>query len=115
MTANLALNIGEDFYTKIWVRHGVNKASKNLTGATISGGIKIAYDNKEPLVEFTIENVDLIGGIFALRIPKAVVARLQNSSFENKKIVDFVYDVDMTLAGVTTRLLDGKIKISLAV
>ena len=114
MTANLAINIGEDFYAKVWVRSGVNKASKNLTGASITGGIKITYDNKEPLVSFTIENVDLIGGIFALRIPKAVVARLQNSSLETKK-TDFVYDVDMTLAGVTTRLLNGTIKISLSV
>jgi len=115
MTTNLAINVGEDFYAKVWVRQGTNKTSKNLTGAVISGGIKSSYSDIEPVVSFSVEPVDLAGGIFELRIPRPVVARLQVTALATKQ-TKFVYDVDMKEAsGKTTRLLDGTITTNLSV
>jgi hypothetical protein len=115
MTQDLVVNIGEDFYAKLFIREGVNRTAKNLTGYTFAGGIKSAFTDIENIVDFTLTSPSL--GVILATIPVKQVARLQDFQLSQTtaRRAEFVYTISMTLNDAQTRLLDGKIKVNLSV
>ncbi len=68
-----------------------NNAPINLTGKTISGGLKTSY-SASTSIAFTIQNVDLANGKFNFGITKAVGKGLATTSKLNAA---YVYDLQI--------------------
>lgn len=106
VTNNLVINVGEDFYAKLLIRHGINKSPRNLTGAEVFGEVKSSYTDIEPVFQFDVEYVDRAGGIVAIKASRPVVARLQQNAKTEKQAV-YYYDVCLKASDKTERILGG--------
>ena len=83
----------------------------NLTGYTVSGKLKRKVSDKVELASFTvtIANQGTFPGKFTFALSATQTALLPNSPSQSgdKQPLNLYYDIEASLSGVVTRLIEG--------
>jgi hypothetical protein len=76
----------------------------NLTGGTVSAFCKARVTDATPLFTFTIVVEDVLDGTFSLNLTKAQTELLNFTTA--------VYDIEIDIGGIVTRILEGNVVLS---
>lgn len=102
---NILIEQGSDFALPMTQKIKSTGLARDLTGLTITGAIRVNYNDDTPVATFTVTDQDLVNGKFVLRLPKATTAAL---TFDVG-----VYNVEMTsVGGFTERIMQGRAVLS---
>lgn len=100
---NILIEQGATFQKTITLKDTLNQPI-NLNGAQILSYIKTRITDSDPTVEFTIIIEDAAAGKFSI-----------NLTATQTEALDFktgVYDIEVNIGGIVTRILEGSVVLS---
>ena len=102
---NILIQQGADYIQGVTLKDSTTGLPIDLTGVTVRGQVREAYNSAAPLAAFTVQYTDMPNGKFTLTIPAATTTLL---SFDTG-----VYDVEVVYgSGVIDRILQGSVVFS---
>jgi hypothetical protein len=118
-TTNIKIAQGTTFSFLLTMENPAGSAW-NVTGATFAGKIKQTFVSTSSLVDFTFTNTNLAIGEVTVSLTSSQTAALDGTinwkgedvDDTQREVVIGAYDIEMTLAGATYRVLQGTLTLS---
>ena len=110
-TYNIVIYQGSDFSEDLTWKDSTGTPI-NLTGATWEAQIRTDFAAISGAA-LMVTTVDATGGTFRIAMPKTTTAALPNSGqASQREYVYGVWDCEVTLGGLTNRILEGSVTVS---
>jgi len=108
--SNITINQGSDLLLTIVVNR--SDLPWDLTAVTVSGKVRATFDAVSSLVDFTIAKTDAVNGEFTIALTSTQTAALVGPGGTTRTKVIGVYDIEISDAGIVTRILEGTVTLS---